>query len=70
MSWKRTQKDKIKVKKIFWIRDNPRNQARMRKNRKCCSCPMCGNPRRHFSEITLQEKRFIDKFHQEIKEID
>lgn len=22
-----------------------------------CSCPACGNPRRHFSEKTIQEKR-------------
>lgn len=22
-----------------------------------CSCPMCGNPRRHFGEKTIQEKR-------------
>ena len=22
-----------------------------------CSCWMCGNPRRHFDEITMQEKR-------------
>ena len=24
---------------------------------KPCSCPMCGNPRRHFHEVTMQEKR-------------
>lgn len=24
---------------------------------KNCSCPMCGNPRRHFNEPTLQERR-------------
>ena len=24
---------------------------------KTCSCPMCGNPRRHFGERTLQERR-------------
>jgi len=22
-----------------------------------CSCPMCGNPRRHFGERTVQERR-------------
>lgn len=22
-----------------------------------CSCPLCGNPRRHFGEMTLQELR-------------
>ena len=24
-------------------------------NRAKCSCPMCGNPRRHFGEVTRQE---------------
>lgn len=23
-----------------------------------CSCPVCGNPRKHFDSKTLQEKRF------------
>lgn len=26
---------------------------------KDCSCPMCGNPRKHFSEITCKEKIHI-----------
>lgn len=25
--------------------------------RRACSCPMCGNPRRHFGERTVQERR-------------
>ena len=31
-----------------------------------CSCYMCGNPRKHFGEKTIQEK----KFDQSSKEID
>lgn len=27
---------------------------------KLCSCPACGNPRKHFNELTLQEKRRLD----------
>lgn len=27
-----------------------------------CSCALCGNPRRHFGHMTIQEKRAIDKF--------
>ena len=27
-----------------------------------CSCTMCGNPRRHFSETTLAEQRNKDSF--------
>ena len=25
---------------------------------KSCSCPMCGNPRRYFNELTVQEKKY------------
>jgi len=31
-------------------------------NRKACSCFMCGNPRKHFNEPTIQEKRAKEKF--------
>ena len=26
---------------------------------KCCSCYMCGNSRKHFGEITIQERRAL-----------
>lgn len=26
---------------------------------KICSCEMCGNPRRHFGEVTVQERRIL-----------
>lgn len=26
-----------------------------------CSCWMCGNPRRHFKEVSRQEQAFIDR---------
>lgn len=25
-----------------------------------CSCHMCGNPRKYFKELTIQEKRFLE----------
>lgn len=28
---------------------------------KPCSCPMCGNPRKHFGELTIQEKRMFQE---------
>jgi len=44
--------------------DNPRYSLYRQKifgtYRKCrtvCSCPGCGNPRKHFGEVTLQEKK-------------
>lgn len=29
---------------------------------KNCSCYMCGNPRKHWKDITLQEKKSLDYF--------
>jgi len=31
---------------------------RLRHNRAPCSCPMCGNPRKFFNQLTIQEKRY------------
>ena len=30
-----------------------------RDNMKKCSCYMCGNPRRHFGDLPIQEKRLL-----------
>ena len=38
------------------------------KNRKRCSCVMCGNPRRHFGLITIQEQRHLDQMSSEFDE--
>ncbi len=34
--------------------------GRYRKVRTPCSCYMCGNPRKHFKEKTIQERRHDD----------
>ena len=34
-----------------------RAQGRLAHARTPCSCWMCGNPRRHFGDTTLQERR-------------
>lgn len=34
-----------------------RTTARMANHGKLCSCYMCGNPRRHFGDVTMQERR-------------
>lgn len=53
-AWRRQQADRIKRKRRgyrgghighYW--DTPA----------MCSCVMCGNPRRHFGERTIQERR-------------
>lgn len=34
-----------------------------------CSCPMCGNPRRHFGRPTVQERRADEEMQLELMEI-
>ena len=38
--------------------------ARLANNLKACSCCMCGNPRKWWNELTIQERRFyqVDKY--------
>lgn len=38
-------------------RDDPRRIGQMAHSRPLCSCWMCGNPRRYFRMVTLQEVR-------------
>jgi len=35
---------------------------------KLCSCYMCGNPRRYFRELTLQEQKWCEREHLEMEE--
>jgi len=41
---------------------DPRAMARFKEQPKHCSCYMCGNPRRVFGEISMQERRFSAEF--------
>jgi len=34
-----------------------------------CSCPMCGNPRKYFGYVTIQEKRSNDDFNEQLKDV-
>lgn len=36
--------------------------VRLRKTTKLCSCYMCGNPRKFYKELTMQEKRIGEKY--------
>lgn len=36
---------------------NERNAGLFANHGKVCSCYMCGNPRRYWGELTMQEKR-------------
>jgi hypothetical protein len=39
-----------------FYRDGGEYEHRLIKTRVPCSCPMCGNPRRHFKKLTRQEE--------------
>ena len=64
---RRAQKDKNKKKakrimKESWHCEgglmDPRHVGKTASTHgKPCSCPMCGNPRRHFHKVTMQEKK-------------
>jgi hypothetical protein len=64
---RRAQRERIKNKVIRLIRDIWRAPdivkdegyvgSLVNHGAQICSCPMCGNPRRHFGEKTPQEKR-------------
>jgi hypothetical protein len=44
-----------KVKMGHWHVKNPGYLA---KNNTVCSCWMCGNPRKYFEELTVQQRKF------------
>lgn len=39
------------------LADDRKFVGKLFRNRKSCSCFMCGNPRRHFNEKTVRERR-------------
>lgn len=43
--YKRKIEDSKRVKRLWWVK--PEHRIFFEKNRKKCSCWMCGNPRRH-----------------------
>lgn len=57
-----------KVKSFHWFKswglteeDVDYKCKRMAETRKPCSCYMCGNPRKHWKDKTIQEHRFDEK---------
>lgn len=48
---------KARAKRLY-----PHDQkARCANHLAVCSCFACGNPRKHFDELTMQERRFQEK---------
>ena len=66
-AWRRCQKYRMRAraeqKLLSWAYFNREDAIRgaryMADNFCLCSNNCCGNPRRHFGEVTLQEKRFV-----------
>jgi hypothetical protein len=40
-----------------YAKDSPRHIGKIAHARRLCSCPLCGNPRRHMGAQTIQERR-------------
>ena len=57
-------KKATKIAMGWWGIKDPNNEdvkqkaLRIYKNRKPCSCDMCGNPRKYWNELTIQERRW------------
>ena len=70
--WRLKQK-RIKYGGSFILQDEQHEQAkhlgRLVHTATLCSCWMCGNPRRHLGEATLQEKRSMEILRCELIEI-
>jgi len=52
------QRIKQKIKDYYsgWPKTSPRATGMIATTRQLCSGPCCGNPRKHFKELTKQEK--------------
>ena len=55
-------KNKSINRTVLYTGEQQKKQAiKHRNTTKLCSCAMCGNPRKHFGEKTLQERIFYEK---------
>ncbi len=70
-AWRRAQEDRIrrKVRRYRVVQMHlqieperePEIVGKWAHTRPVCSCWMCGNPRKYFGEITIQEQRLRDR---------
>lgn len=52
---RRADSERMKARaKVLYPHDK---RAKLADHLAKCSCSMCGNPRRHFGEVTLQERK-------------
>ncbi len=59
--WRRHHQER-KKRKAKTVYGHDERSVKLANNMKNCSCSMCGNPRRVFGELTLQEEKAIDSF--------
>jgi hypothetical protein len=49
-------------RKNYWYRNlSDRHLGIVVNTPRVCSCPLCGNPRRHWNEMTVQERREFEQ---------
>lgn len=67
----RTERIKKRVQNLYggWAKDNPRVIGLLTNTRVLCSCNGCGNPRKHFGELSRQERRALDAAYDEISRV-
>lgn len=65
----RRRKDLARMKKRAQKLYPHDENARLANHLAACSCHMCGNPRKHFSEPTMQEKRAMQDARQQLERI-
>lgn len=59
-------KDKFRRKERLnsWLNKNPSDKdiGKLAAHSKLCSCWMCGNPRKFTGELTIQERKHMDDY--------
>jgi len=66
-AYRRAQTERIKrARRKWWGRTlSPKELGEVAKTPTPCSCYMCGNPRKHWSEPPIQERRALQVDHSE-----
>lgn len=58
---------KRRLRDNYWYKDLTPGNLGICVNTPCvCSCWMCGNPRKHYNELTRQEIRSIDSYYNQL----
>lgn len=74
LAYRRNQKKKSKCKakkiaKEWRVNPSPKRIGMISSTPKSCSCHMCGNPRKHWKQKTIQEIKADEAFHVNLKDL-